>query len=75
MVFFTATDKDCGGAGGGAGGGGEDDEEMRECLICMEDYTVGAKLARLECLCKFHKSCIIDWFQRKAECPVHKMSS
>jgi hypothetical protein len=32
------------------------------------------KLTRLECLCKFHKSCIIDWFQRKQECPVHKVA-
>lgn len=69
MIFFTATQKDCSGSGSG------EDEEMKECLICMEDYKVGAQLARLECLCKFHKNCIIDWFQRKAECPVHKISS
>ncbi|KAJ5225004.1 hypothetical protein N7468_006229 [Penicillium chermesinum] len=62
MVEFTATEKDCIGEDGGVG----------ECTICMEDYEVGESLARLECLCKFHKDCIIGWFKQKMECPVHK---
>ncbi|CAI7618042.1 unnamed protein product [Penicillium pancosmium] len=64
MLVFTATEKDC------LGGDGA----VAECTICMEDYEVGQVLARLECLCKFHKECIVDWFGRKAECPVHKVS-
>ncbi|KAJ5109648.1 hypothetical protein N7532_002293 [Penicillium argentinense] len=64
MLQFTATEKDCLG----------EDGAVAECTICMEDYEVGQVLARLECLCKFHKDCIIDWFERKAECPVHKVS-
>ncbi|CAI7607424.1 unnamed protein product [Penicillium manginii] len=64
MLAFVATEKDCLG----------DDGEVSECTICMEDYEVGQVLARLECLCKFHKECIVDWFGRKAECPVHKLS-
>lgn len=62
MVAFTATEKDCLGH----------DTEAQECTICMEEYEVGQPLVRLECLCKFHKRCIVEWFERKKECPVHK---
>lgn len=64
MLPFVATEKDCLG----------EDGQAAECTICMEDYEVGQTLARLECLCKFHKHCIVDWFERKVECPVHKLS-
>lgn len=64
MLPFVATEKDCLGEEG----------QTAECTICMEDYEVGQTLARLECLCKFHKHCIVDWFERKTECPVHKLS-
>ncbi|KAK2743895.1 hypothetical protein FQN57_004518 [Myotisia sp. PD_48] len=64
MLSFTATEKDCTGTDG----------VPQECTICMEEYEVGAELARLECLCKFHKTCIIEWFERKEECPVHKVA-
>ncbi|PGG98792.1 hypothetical protein AJ80_09476 [Polytolypa hystricis UAMH7299] len=63
MLSFTATEKDCMG----------EDGVTQECTICMEEYEVGAQLARLECLCKFHKPCIVEWFGRKQECPVHKV--
>lgn len=62
MVEFKATEKDCLG----------DNGQIAECTICMEDYEVGQQLARLQCFCKFHKTCISDWFERKRECPVHK---
>ncbi|KAE8557563.1 hypothetical protein TMatcc_005027 [Talaromyces marneffei ATCC 18224] len=64
MLSFTATEKDC----------LSEDGTPQECTICMEEYEVGDKLARLECLCKFHKSCIVGWFERKKECPVHKFT-
>ncbi|KAJ5632073.1 hypothetical protein N7490_008412 [Penicillium lividum] len=63
MVEFTATEKDCIGEDGGSA----------ECTICMVDYEGGDVLVRLECLCKFHKHCILDWFVHKMECPVHKV--
>ncbi|KAJ5144610.1 hypothetical protein N7448_002002 [Penicillium atrosanguineum] len=65
MVTFMATEKDC--LSGLS--------EAAECSICMEDYEVGQDLVRLECLCKFHRGCIVDWFKRKPECPLHKVSS
>ncbi|KAM5443562.1 hypothetical protein MferCBS31731_001335 [Microsporum ferrugineum] len=64
MLTFLATEKDCLGTDG----------VQPECSICMEEYEVGAELARLECLCRFHKSCILGWFDRKEECPVHKVA-
>lgn len=63
MLSFTASEKDCLGEDGGVG----------ECSICFEDYEAGQTLARLNCLCKFHRACIVDWFERKMECPVHKV--
>ncbi|KAJ5935802.1 hypothetical protein N7466_005349 [Penicillium verhagenii] len=64
MIEFTATEKDCIGEDGGPA----------ECTICMVDYEGGDLLVRLECLCKFHKHCILDWFVHKMECPVHKVA-
>ncbi|KAJ5121050.1 uncharacterized protein N7515_009011 [Penicillium bovifimosum] len=64
MLPFVATEKDCLGQDG----------QAAECTICMEEYEVGQTLARLECLCKFHKHCIVEWFEVKRECPVHKLS-
>ncbi|KAI5288076.1 hypothetical protein KEM54_005492 [Ascosphaera aggregata] len=66
MLSFTATEKDC---------CITSDGQPQECTICMEEYSIGEKLARLECLCKFHKKCVVEWFERKPECPVHKTPS
>ena len=62
LLRFPATEKDC----------TAEDGSQQECSICMVEYEVGEKLARLECLCKFHEECITGWFRRKRECPVHK---
>ena len=64
MLPFVASEKDCVG----------EDGNILECSICMVEYDVGDQLARLECLCKFHKACIVEWFGRKQECPVHKIA-
>ncbi|EFO86443.1 hypothetical protein CRE_01211 [Caenorhabditis remanei] len=42
-----------------------------ECSICLEDLEAGHKIARLPCLCIYHKQCIDDWFKRKNCCPEH----
>ena len=64
MLPFVASEKDCVG----------EDGNLQECSICMVEYDVGDQLARLECLCKFHKACIMEWFGRKQECAVHKIA-
>ncbi|KAH0543551.1 hypothetical protein FGG08_002112 [Glutinoglossum americanum] len=65
MVTFPATEKDC---------VGEDGEGIAECVICFEDIEVGVEMARLECLCKFHKTCVRKWWDTKGPgaCPVHQ---
>lgn len=64
MLPFIATEKDCLGENG----------SPQECSICMVEYEVGDQLARLECLCRFHRECIVEWFERKQECPLHKIA-
>ena len=45
-----------------------------ECLICFESFIAKQDIARLECLCMFHKPCIILWFTKSEQngCPLHK---
>lgn len=48
-----------------------------ECIICMEEFEAGTAVARLHCLCCFHRSwCVfansIDaWLKNGGGCPVH----
>lgn len=60
---YIATEKDC--------VDGEDREQ--ECTICMEEFQPGEEMGRLECLCKFHRKCIRDWWgiKGRGSCPVH----
>lgn len=71
MLRFIATEKDCGIK---TDGEGDTNAQPQECSICMVEYEVGERLVRLECWCKFHEECIMEWFGRKRECPVHKLS-
>eukprot|EP01122_Echinamoeba_exundans_P012482 TRINITY_DN5224_c0_g1_i1.p1 TRINITY_DN5224_c0_g1~~TRINITY_DN5224_c0_g1_i1.p1 ORF type:complete len:373 (-),score=72.98 TRINITY_DN5224_c0_g1_i1:171-1289(-) len=43
----------------------------RECVICLESFNAGEKMATLHCLCMFHKDCIADWLNHKSSCPNH----
>ncbi|KAM8947626.1 E3 ubiquitin-protein ligase ZNRF1 [Pelodytes ibericus] len=42
-----------------------------ECVICLEELTQGDTIARLPCLCIYHKSCIDSWFEVNRCCPEH----
>uniref|UniRef100_T2M9J5 RING-type E3 ubiquitin transferase n=1 Tax=Hydra vulgaris TaxID=6087 RepID=T2M9J5_HYDVU len=42
-----------------------------ECIICFDDMNIGDRIARLPCLCIYHKKCIDDWFKRNRCCPEH----
>ncbi|KAK0425629.1 hypothetical protein QR680_009295 [Steinernema hermaphroditum] len=46
-------------------------DDKGECAICLEDMAAGDKIARLPCLCIYHKKCIDEWFERKNCCPEH----
>lgn len=59
MFPYTATEKDC--------------VDSAECTICLEEFEVGEPMARLECLCRFHRACIGAWWQRHpGRCPMHQ---
>lgn len=46
-------------------------EDKGECAICFEEMSSGERIARLPCLCIYHKHCIDEWFARKNCCPEH----
>ncbi|AEO70293.1 c0639c46-8413-4df0-ade1-c0f2d25e4e01 [Thermothielavioides terrestris] len=59
MFPYTATEKDC--------------VDSAECSICLEEFEVGVAMARLECLCRFHRACINAWWERHpGRCPIHQ---
>ncbi|KAI8960762.1 FYVE-domain-containing protein [Daldinia sp. FL1419] len=62
MFPYSATEKDC--------------VDSAECTICLEEFEVGVPMARLECLCRFHRACITAWFvNHPGRCPVHQHDS
>lgn len=65
MLVYTASEKDCIGPDG----------LVQECIICLEDFEEEEELARLECLCKFHRSCVRQWWDTKGvgSCPTHQL--
>jgi E3 ubiquitin-protein ligase ZNRF1/2 len=46
-------------------------EDKGECVICLDDLLIGQKIARLPCLCIYHKGCIDNWFRINRTCPEH----
>lgn len=48
-------------------------EDKGECVICLDDLSQGDTIARLPCLCIYHKSCIDAWFKVNRVCPEHPL--
>jgi hypothetical protein len=46
----------------------------QECPICLERLLKDHEVARLECLCVFHRTCLDDWLAKKPSCPLHTTS-
>jgi len=46
-------------------------DNEQECGICFELFCQKDIVARLECLCIYHKQCLDEWGQRKRCCPLH----
>ncbi|KXL43977.1 hypothetical protein M433DRAFT_155349 [Acidomyces richmondensis BFW] len=65
MALYRATEKDCLTEDGGA----------QECIICFEEFQPGDEMGRMECLCKFHRQCIRQWWDTKGagSCPTHQL--
>uniref|UniRef100_A0AC35UCJ4 RING-type domain-containing protein n=1 Tax=Rhabditophanes sp. KR3021 TaxID=114890 RepID=A0AC35UCJ4_9BILA len=46
-------------------------EDKGECAICFDELAIGNTIARLPCLCIYHKDCIDKWLGIKNTCPEH----
>ncbi|XP_024247000.1 uncharacterized protein LOC112226722 isoform X1 [Oncorhynchus tshawytscha] len=46
-------------------------KDSGECSICLEELQQGETIARLACLCVYHKGCIDSWSKVKPCCPEH----
>ncbi|KAI3361522.1 hypothetical protein L3Q82_013670 [Scortum barcoo] len=46
-------------------------KDAGECAICLEELVQGDTIARLPCLCIYHKGCIDEWFEVNRSCPEH----
>ncbi|XP_026806839.1 E3 ubiquitin-protein ligase ZNRF2-like [Rhopalosiphum maidis] len=42
-----------------------------ECAICLDNMECGQIIARLKCLCIYHKACIDLWLNKNIWCPNH----
>uniref|UniRef100_A0A8C4Q826 E3 ubiquitin-protein ligase ZNRF1 n=1 Tax=Eptatretus burgeri TaxID=7764 RepID=A0A8C4Q826_EPTBU len=47
------------------------EREAGECAICLDELQQGDTIARLPCLCLYHKGCIDKWFEVSRSCPEH----
>lgn len=46
-------------------------KDAGECAICLDEMDQGDTIARLPCLCIYHKGCIDSWFKVNRSCPEH----
>ncbi|KAJ3609786.1 hypothetical protein NHX12_024296 [Muraenolepis orangiensis] len=46
-------------------------KDSGECTVCLEEMEQGDTIARLPCLCIYHKGCIDEWFEVNRSCPEH----
>lgn len=42
------------------------------CAICMGDVQAGVRMAQLQCLHRFHQSCMRKWVMQRTICPLCK---
>ncbi|KAK1785509.1 hypothetical protein P4O66_018869 [Electrophorus voltai] len=47
------------------------EKDSEECTICLNQMVEGDTIARLPCLCIYHKRCIDKWFEVTRSCPEH----
>uniref|UniRef100_A0A0K8TT60 Putative ring finger protein 11 sid n=1 Tax=Tabanus bromius TaxID=304241 RepID=A0A0K8TT60_TABBR len=44
-------------------------KKLRECVICMVEFSIGEAVRYLPCMHTYHVSCIDDWLMRSLTCP------
>lgn len=47
----------------------KDNTTKEECSICLVDFETNDSVVSLKCNHLFHKTCIVEWANHKAECP------
>eukprot|EP01087_Luapelamoeba_hula_P015077 TRINITY_DN4469_c1_g1_i1.p1 TRINITY_DN4469_c1_g1~~TRINITY_DN4469_c1_g1_i1.p1 ORF type:complete len:394 (-),score=47.92 TRINITY_DN4469_c1_g1_i1:80-1261(-) len=49
----------------------------KECEICYENFAVNDVVARLECFCTYHTTCVSVWFKKAGgnKCPLHSQDA
>jgi len=52
----------------------EKNKNMKDCVICMQDFKEDDQIAELKCDERhyFHSACLEDWLKQKLECPLCK---
>jgi len=50
----------------------EDDDEL-SCAVCLEEMDADTCIELRECAHAFHRSCVHDWFQTNASCPMCRL--
>jgi hypothetical protein len=48
--------------------------EDENCLICLENFAEQDSVKLLPCFHRFHDSCVNNWLERSASCPICKFS-
>nr|XP_025682861.1 E3 ubiquitin-protein ligase MPSR1-like [Arachis hypogaea] len=48
----------------------EAEVEVGECVVCLEDFGVGALVKEMPCKHRFHPNCIEKWLGMHGTCPV-----
>ena len=44
--------------------------KIKECVICLEEFSIGEKICYLPCFHFFHSDCIKKWIDNSSKCPV-----
>ncbi|XP_031094361.1 E3 ubiquitin-protein ligase RNF38-like [Ipomoea triloba] len=47
-----------------------DDEDKDSCCICLDEFSTGDELGKINCEHKFHFMCIREWLKRNNICPI-----
>lgn len=46
--------------------------ESTQCVICLENFVIGAHIVKLDCGHKFDRECIVKWLCTSHYCPICK---
>ena len=44
--------------------------KIKECVICLQEYSIGEKICYLPCFHFFHSDCIKKWIDTSSKCPI-----